>query len=221
MKFAIARWCAPVVMLMLAGPPAWAQDGSDLPLPTAAEAYGAEDPLAVAPKRIDPTDSRAVKMLEQILQYDPENVNARIQNADLMIAKGQRQRGLDEYAYALRLAGADTKKQHTVHWNYGWALYRGGEVRGAISQWMKAEALHGGATDLGPDHLCDRAVDGGREGAGTGFLQVRGAQQPASLGHQQRPGRIDPHLGQRTAPDHQGGLRRLARDPRHRALTRP
>jgi hypothetical protein len=33
MKFAIARWCAPVVMLMLAGPPAWAQDGSDLPLP--------------------------------------------------------------------------------------------------------------------------------------------------------------------------------------------
>ncbi|MCI1711309.1 MAG: hypothetical protein LKM32_00355 [Chiayiivirga sp.] len=150
MKFAIARWCAPVVMLMLAGPPAWAQDGSDLPLPTAAEAYGAEDPLAVAPKRIDPTDSRAVKMLEQILQYDPENVNARIQNADLMIAKGQRQRGLDEYAYALRLAGADTKKQHTVHWNYGWALYRGGEVRGAISQWMKAEALHGGRPTWAP-----------------------------------------------------------------------
>lgn len=117
---------------------------SDLPLPTPADAYGADDPLAKAPKRVDPTDRPAVRMMEQILQYDPENVNARLQNADMLIAKGMKQRGLDEYAYALRLAGTDERKLRSVHWNYGWALYRVGEARGAISQWMKAEALHGG-----------------------------------------------------------------------------
>ena len=117
---------------------------SDLPTPTPAEGYGADDPFAVAPKRIDPTDNTARQGLEQILQYDPENVKARIQNAELMIARGQRQRGLEEYGYALRLAEGNPEKLRMVHWNYGWALHRSGEAYGAISQWMKAEALHGG-----------------------------------------------------------------------------
>ena len=129
-------------VLILAAPSLLAQP--DLPSPTPAEGYGADDPLAVAPKRIDPTDNAARQMLEQILQYDPENVKARIQNAELMMARGMRQRGLDEYAYALRLAEGDPEKQRMVHWNYGWALHRAGEAYGAITQWMKAEALHGG-----------------------------------------------------------------------------
>jgi tetratricopeptide (TPR) repeat protein len=119
-----------------------AQTGDDLPVPF--EAYGADDPAAVSPKRIDPTDNRARQMFEQVLQYDPENVNARIQNAELLIGRGVRQRGLDEYAYALRLAGSDPLKQRTVYWNYGWALFAGGEGRGAVTQWMQAERLHGG-----------------------------------------------------------------------------
>jgi Tfp pilus assembly protein PilF len=123
---------------------------SDLPLPTASDYYGDEDPAAIAPKAIDPTDNRARQTLEQILQYDPENVNARIQNAELMIARGMKQRGLDEYAYALRLAGSNEKLLRTVHWNYGWALYAVGEARGAISQWMQAEKLHGGHPQWAP-----------------------------------------------------------------------
>lgn len=127
---------------------AWAQ--VDLPLPTPSDFYGDDDPAAVAPKRIDPTDNRARQTLEQILQYDPENVNARLQNAELLIARGMKQRGLDEYAYALRLAGTNQKLLRTVHWNYGWALYGVGEARGAISQWMQAEKLHGGHPQWAP-----------------------------------------------------------------------
>lgn len=112
--------------------------------PVPFEAYGEDDPAAVAPKRIDPTDHLARQTFEQILQYDPENVQARIQNAELLIARGNRQRGLDEYAYALRLAEATPLKLRQVYWNYGWALFDVGEARGAISQWLQAEALHGG-----------------------------------------------------------------------------
>lgn len=119
-----------------------AQAGAALPVPF--EAYGDDDPSAVAPKRIDPTDNRARQTLEQILQYDPENVNARIQNAQLLIARGNRQRGIDEFGYTMRLAGSDEKKLRTVYWNYGWALFHVGEARGAISQWMQAERMHGG-----------------------------------------------------------------------------
>lgn len=126
----------------------FAQTGEELPVPF--EAYGEDDPAAVAPKRIDPTDNRAKQTLEQILQYDPNNVNARIQNAELLIARGVRQRGLDEYAYALRLAGTDEKKLRTVYWNYGWALFHGGEGRGAVTQWIQAERLHGGRPEWVP-----------------------------------------------------------------------
>jgi hypothetical protein len=123
---------------------------SELPLPVPSDFYGDDDPAAVAPKAIDPTDNRARQTLEQILQYDPENVNARLQNAELMIARGMKQRGLDEYAYTLRLAGSNEKLLRTVHWNYGWALYGVGEARGAISQWMQAEKLHGGHPQWAP-----------------------------------------------------------------------
>ena len=130
------------------GGAALAQADAELPVPF--EAYGEDDPAAVAPKRVDPTDNRSRKMFEQVLQYDPENVTARIQNAELLISRGVRQRGLDEYAYALRLAGSDEKKLRTVYWNYGWALFAGGEARGAISQWMQAERLHGGRPEWVP-----------------------------------------------------------------------
>lgn len=128
--------------VFLSASPLWAQSDPVLPVPF--ESYGEDDPAAVAPKRVDSSDSRGLKVLEQVLQYDPENVSARVQNAELMIARGMRQRGLDEYLYALRLAQADEKKRRMVHWNYGWALFNGGEARGAVSQWMQAEALHGG-----------------------------------------------------------------------------
>ena len=128
--------------VLLSASPLWAQTAPTLPVPF--ESYGEDDPAAVAPKRVDSSDSRGLKVLEQVLQYDPENVSARVQNAELMIARGMRQRGLDEYLYALRLAQADEKKRRMVHWNYGWALFDGGEARGAVSQWMQAEALHGG-----------------------------------------------------------------------------
>lgn len=128
--------------VLLCASPLWAQSDPALPVPF--ESYGEDDPAAVAPKRVDSSDSRGLTVLEQVLQYDPENVSARVQNAELMIARGMRQRGLDEYVYALRLAQADEKKRRMVHWNYGWALFNGGEARGAISQWMQSEALHGG-----------------------------------------------------------------------------
>ena len=119
-----------------------AQDSSPLPVP--GETYGDQDPAAVSPRRIESADSRALKTLEQILQYDPENVPARIQNAHLLISRKLRQRGLDEFAYALRLAQGNEKLRRQVLWNYGWALFNVGEPRLALTQWMQAEQLHGG-----------------------------------------------------------------------------
>src|SRR5688572_16519328 len=113
-------------------------------LPVALESYGEDDPSAVRPKTIDPTDVRARQMLEQVLQYDPENVSARIQNANLMIARGMRQRGLGEYEYVRRLAANDPKLLRQVVWNYGWALFETGDARRALAEWMEAERLHGG-----------------------------------------------------------------------------
>jgi tetratricopeptide (TPR) repeat protein len=144
-----SKWLRALALAWLCwGGAALAQTDAELPVPF--EAYGEDDPAAVAPKRVDPTDNRSRKMFEQVLQYDPENVTARIQNAELLISRGVRQRGLDEYAYALRLAGTDEKKLRTVYWNYGWALFAGGEARGAISQWMQAERLHGGRPEWVP-----------------------------------------------------------------------
>jgi tetratricopeptide (TPR) repeat protein len=113
-------------------------------LPVPSETYGEDDPAAVRPKPIDPTDVRARQMLEQVLQYDPENVSARIQNANLMIARGLRQRGLGEYEYVRRVAQQDPKKLRQVIWNYGWALFETGDARRAMAEWMEAERLHGG-----------------------------------------------------------------------------
>lgn len=121
---------------------AWAQEAAPLPVPL--EAYGEDDPAALRPKAIDPTDARAREMLEQILQYDPENVSARIQNANLMIARGMRQRGLGEYEYVRRVAARDPKLLRQVVWNYGWALFETGDARRALAEWMEAERLHGG-----------------------------------------------------------------------------
>ena len=128
-----------LAFLLVAG--AQAQDPT---LPVAAETYGEDDPAAVRPKAIDPTDVRARQMLEQVLQYDPENVSARIQNANLMIARGLRQRGLGEYEYVRRVAQSDPKKLRQVIWNYGWALFETGDARRALAEWMEAERLHGG-----------------------------------------------------------------------------
>ena len=108
------------------------------------DSYGEDDAAAVRPKAIDPTDSRARAMLDQILQYDPENVSARIQNANLLIARGMRQRGLGEYEYVRRLAARDPKLLRQVIWNYGWALFETGDARRAMAEWMEAERLHGG-----------------------------------------------------------------------------
>jgi tetratricopeptide (TPR) repeat protein len=139
--FALAR-AAGALLLLSIGAAAFAQGTA--PLPKVLETYGEDDPAAVVPKAIDPTDNRARQTLEQILQYDPENINARIQNANLMIARGMRQRGLGEYEYVRRLAQNDPKVLRQVIWNYGWALFNTGDARRALAEWMEAERLHGG-----------------------------------------------------------------------------
>jgi len=140
----MSHWirCLVAALLLATAWPATSQ--SPPALPVAADAYGEDDPAAVRPRAIDPTDARARQMLEQVLQYDPENVSARIQNANLMIARGMKQRGLGEYEYVRRLAQSDPVKLRQVTWNYGWALFETGDARRAIAEWMEAERLHGG-----------------------------------------------------------------------------
>lgn len=131
--------------LVLAAPAA-AQDA----LPTPAERYVDKDGAAVMPKEVAPNDNRARRQLEQILEYSPEHVPARVQHGFHLVARGMNNRAEQEFEYAIRISDPDSLNQRHAHWGYGWGLFRMGEYRRAIAQWMEAERLHGGKPAWAP-----------------------------------------------------------------------
>ena len=144
----------PAVLLRAAGPlialaaalapalPAAAQQATTLPSP--ADRYLDKDAAAVMPEVIAATDNRGRQELEQLLEYSPQHVPARVKNAFHLIARGLNRRAEQEFEYAIRVAKPASLALRHAHWAYGWGLFRMGEYRRAIEQWMQAEALHGG-----------------------------------------------------------------------------
>jgi len=149
--------CLPWTMLS-------AQDMSGPPQ----ETYYQDDPAAVMPREVDPANRAAVAAHEQVLQYDPTNVRALLQNARLMMARGQNDRAFQEFEYAIRNAAADSQVLRQAHWVYGWALLRGGDPRRALQEWERAARMHGGSPSWVPSTMAlgfwnagerDRAIE--------------------------------------------------------------
>lgn len=127
-----------------AGSPAKAQDAAaTAALPVPADRYLARDAAAVMPEQIGATDNRARQELEKLLEYSPQHVPARVQNAFHLVARGLNRRAEQEFEYAIRVAKPESLAARHAHWAYGWGLFRMGEVRRAIEQWMEAERMHG------------------------------------------------------------------------------
>ncbi len=154
-------------LILLAWLPFAAALAQNLPGPPQ-ETYYQDDPAAVMPREIDPANRMAVAAHEQVLQYDPTNVTALLQNARLMLARGQNARAFQEFEYAIRSAPAGSVALRQAHWAYGWALLRGGEARRALQEWQLAAELHGGSPRWVPSTLAlgfwlagekDRAVE--------------------------------------------------------------
>lgn len=136
-------------LLLLVAPVVLAQGEPTTP-PQPAEQYLDEDPAAVMPEQIGPNDRRARETLEQILQYDPENVPARVQHGFHLVLRGLNRRAEQEFEYAIRIADEGSLQRRHAHWGYGWALYRMGQPRRAIEHWQLAEQLHGGQPKWAP-----------------------------------------------------------------------
>ena len=126
--------------LACAAQPARAQDDAAPPaLPTPADRYLEKDAAAVLPEEIGPTDNRARQELEQLLEYSPQHVPARVQNAFHLVARGMNRRAEQEFEYAIRVAKPDSLAARHAQWAYGWGLFRMGEYRAAVQRWMEAE----------------------------------------------------------------------------------
>jgi len=146
------------------------------------ETYFQDDPAAVAPREIEPTNRMAVTQLEQVLQYDPNNVNARIQHARLQIARGQRRHAELEFEAAIGQAPADSVARRQLHWNYGWALLRMGQAQRAVQQWDTAAQLHGGAPRWVPSTMALGLWTAGDQEAAIGYFIVAVRSEPSRWG---------------------------------------
>jgi tetratricopeptide (TPR) repeat protein len=104
----------------------------------------------VMPEEIEATDNRGRQELEKLLEYSPQHVPARVQNAFHLVARGMNRRAQQEFEYAIRVAKPDSLAARHAQWAYGWGLFRMGEYRAAIERWMEAERMHGGNPSWAP-----------------------------------------------------------------------
>lgn len=146
------------------------------------ETYYQDDPAAVMPREIEPTNRMAVSQLEQVLEYDAKNINARIQNARLMLARGQRQHAVLEFEAAIRDAPADSAGLRQLHWNFGWALLRMGQAERAVQEWDTAARLHGGSPRWVPGTMALGLWVAGDQDAAITYFVVAVRSDPSGWG---------------------------------------
>jgi tetratricopeptide (TPR) repeat protein len=146
------------------------------------ETYYQDDSATVTPRAIEPTNRMAVAQLEQVLQYDPKNVSARIQHARLMLARGQRQHAVLEFEAAIADAPPDSEARRQLHWNFGWALLRMGQAERAVQEWDKAARLHGGSPRWVPSTMALGLWVAGEKEAAIEYFVVAVRSDPGGWG---------------------------------------
>jgi tetratricopeptide (TPR) repeat protein len=115
-------------------------------LPAVQEFYFDQDAAAV-PAVVVPADSSdLVDQLMKQRERGRKALDATVQLAGVAFAQGRPELGRSLYAEALGSTTATTAAGRTVRWNYGWDLFRLGEVEAALPQWSSAQGgLRGNA----------------------------------------------------------------------------
>ena len=115
-------------------------------LPAVQEFYFDQDTAAV-PAVVVPADSSdLVDQLMKQRERGRKALDATVQLAGVAFAQGRPELGRSLYAEALGSTTATTAAGRTVRWNYGWDLFRLGEVEAALPQWSSAQGgLRGNA----------------------------------------------------------------------------
>ncbi|WP_394002916.1 tetratricopeptide repeat protein [Luteimonas sp. WGS1318] len=123
-----------LVMLLLAST-AYAQR-----MPTVAEFYFDDDARVATPiVAIAGEGDEVHGRLLQLIDRNARNADqARAQLARALMRSGREETGRAMYTQLLAGLAARAPMRSSVHWNYGWDLYRAGNADEALAQWVLA-----------------------------------------------------------------------------------
>ncbi|MDR6989982.1 tetratricopeptide repeat protein [Luteimonas sp. 3794] len=109
-------------------------------LPAPAEFYFDDDTRTASPVvAIAGDDDQTHARLMQLIDRNARNADqARAQLAQALMRRGREDTGRAMYAQAFGALPARSPQRSTVHWNYGWDLYRRGHHQEALDQWRQA-----------------------------------------------------------------------------------
>lgn len=118
---------------------AFAASAQQLPKP--AEFYFDEDERVARPLvAVEGDDEASQQQLLRMIQRNDRNRHAaQAQLAHIAITSGRGELGRSLYTQLLDDMGRHALRP-SVHWNYGWDLYRDGDVEGALEQWLAASS---------------------------------------------------------------------------------
>lgn len=110
-------------------------------LPRPAEFYFDAEPNTIRPiVAIRETGDAAVQKLLKAIERNPRAKEEHAQLAHLAMESGRADLGRDLYARTLSRVSDTDALWRPVVWNYGWDLYRSGDVAGALAQWQQLVA---------------------------------------------------------------------------------
>jgi len=109
-------------------------------LPAPAEFYFDDDTRTASPVvAIAGDDDETHARLMQLIDRNGRNADqARTQLAQALMRSGREDTGRAMYAQALASLSGRAPLRSSVHWNYGWDLYRAGHHQEALDQWRQA-----------------------------------------------------------------------------------
>ncbi len=109
-------------------------------LPKPAEFYFDDDARIAAPIVVVEGDGDAAhgRLLQLIDRNARTADQARAQLAHALMRSGREDTGRAMYDQLLASLPARAPLRSTVHWNYGWDLYRSGAADAALAQWVAA-----------------------------------------------------------------------------------
>lgn len=122
-------------MIVLLPSALWAQE-----IPKPKEFYFEEDALARPLELYPGSDDATIERLLAVRQRGRRDAAlATAQLARISYAAGRPETGAALYAEALE-APDNARQRDALHWNYGWDLYRSGDIPAALEQWSLAGA---------------------------------------------------------------------------------
>lgn len=109
-------------------------------MPTVAEFYFDDDARVAAPiVAIAGEGDEVHGRLLQLIERNARNADqARAQLARALMRSGREETGRAMYTQLLDALPARAPMRSSVHWNYGWDLYRAGKPDDALAQWVLA-----------------------------------------------------------------------------------